>query len=241
MNFCSIATLAFATVSLASPLPAQASVPRYQFVPGETLRYLIQRDPYFADPKAAIEKVSGEDYRPPIVERLTEKVLSVAPDGTATLKLTLAPEPGFEDDTHPQAAISRTVTVTATGHIVSVLGMASRNSPPEQDLMRGLVSLAPILSMRKDGLAVETRQSPLIVTRSTSPDHDGTLLQTTTATRSNRLVFDCRQGQLVREISTETLTLSLVMTGRGRRGSDDFGHVIPNSTVVQTLTIERCD
>jgi hypothetical protein len=31
------------------------------------------------------------------------------------------------------------------------------------------------------------------------------------------------------------------MTGRGRRGSDDFGHVIPNSTVVQTLTIERCD
>jgi hypothetical protein len=237
MSICSLALLVFTTASLASPMPAQAAAPRYQFVPGETLRYVIQRDPYFADPKAAIETVSGEVYRPPIVERLTEKVLAVAADGTAMLTLTIAPEPGFEDDAHPQTVISRTVTVTAAGRIMP--GPACGNSPAEQDLMRGIVSLAPILSRREDGIAVETRQSPRVVTHSTSLDHDGTLLQTTTAAQSDHLVFDCRRGQLVREVCTETITLSLVMTGRGRRGSDDFGHVIPNSTVTQTLTIER--
>jgi hypothetical protein len=237
MTICSFAVLAFATVSIASP--THAAAPSYQFVPGETLRYLIQRDPYFDDPKGAIETVSGEDYRPPVVERLTEKVLSVKRDGTATLKLTLAPEPGFEDEAHPQAAISRMVTVTASGRVVSVSRTALGNSPAERDLLRGIVSVPPILSMRKDGLAVETRRSRPVVTQSTSPDHDGTLLQTTSAAQSDHLVFDCRRGQLVREVCTETITLSLVMTGRGRRGSDDFGHVIPNSTVVQTLTVER--
>ena len=72
-----------------------------------------------------------------------------------------------------------------------------------------------------------------------SPDHDGTLLQTTSAAQSDHVVFDCRRGQLVRSVSTKTITLSLVMTGRGRRGSDDFGHVVPNAQVVQTLTVER--
>ncbi len=220
-------------------MPAHAAAPRYQFAPGETLRYLIQRDPYFDDPKGAIETVSGEEYRPPIVERLTEKVQSVKADGMATLKLTLAPEPGFEDEDRPQAAISRTVTVTAAGRIVSVSGAALGGSPEERDLLRGIVSVPPILSMRKDGLAVETRQSRPVVTQSMSPDHDGTLLQTTSAARSDHVVFDCRRGELIREVSTETITLSLVMTGRGRRGSDDFGHVVPNSTVVQTLSVER--
>jgi len=32
-----------------------------------------------------------------------------------------------------------------------------------------------------------------------------------------------------------------VMTGRGARGAADFGHVIPNVQVIQTMTIERQD
>ncbi len=216
-----------------------AATPRYQFTPGETLRYLIQRDPYFDDPKGAIETVSDEDYRPPVVERLTEKVQAVKADGTATVLLTLTPEPGFEDEERPQAAISRTVVVSPSGKVLSVSGAVLGGSPEDRDLLRGIVSVPPVLSVRKDSLVVETRQSLPVVTQSTSPDHDGTLRQTTTAAQTDHVVFDCRRGQLVREISTLTITLSLVMTGRGRRGSDDFGHVIPNAQVVQTLTVER--
>ncbi len=235
----SFAALALAAVFFALPLPARAAAPRYQFTLGETLRFLIQRDPYFDDPKGAMETVSGEDYKPPVVERLTEKVESVKADGTATLALTLTPEPGFEDEDAPQAAILRTVTVSPQGKVLSVSGAALGDSAAERDLLRGIVSIPPILSRRKDGLAVETRQSPQAVTQSTSPDHDGTLLQTTSAARADHLVFDCRRGQLVRTVSTETITLSLTMTGRGRRGSDDFGHVVPNAQVVQTLSVER--
>ena len=229
----------FLLAALLSGGSAATALPRYQFTPEETLRYLIQRDPYFDDPKGAIETVAADEYRPPIVERLTEDVLGVKADGTATLLLTLAPEPGFEDEAHPQAALSRTVVVSPLGKVLSVSGAALGDSPAERDLLRGIVSIPPILSRRKDGLAVETRRSPAVVTQSTSPDHDGTLLQTTSATQTDHLVFDCRRGQLVREVCTETITLSLVMTGRGRRGSDDFGHVVPNAEVVQTLTVER--
>ncbi len=187
-----------------------------------------------------METVTADgDYKPPVVERLTEKVLSVKADGTATLSVTLAPEPGFEDETHPQAAISRTLTVTVSGRVLSVSGPALGGSPAERDLLRGFVSISPSLRRREDGLAVEERLTPPVVTQSTSPDHDGTLQQTTTTAQSDHTVFDCRRGQLVRAVCTRTITLSLTMTGRGRRGSDDFGHVVPNSQVVQTLSVER--
>lgn len=231
--------LALIAAPLVSPTPAPAAAPRYQFVSGETLRYLIQRDPYFDDPKGAMEAVAGEEYRPPVVERLTEKVQEVTADGTATLRLTLTPEPGFEDADAPQPAISRTVVVSPSGKMLPVMGSAPQPSPAAQDLLRGIVLLPADMQARKDGLAVETRRSPAVVTQSTLPDHDGTLLQTTTAAQSDRTVFDSRHGQLVRQVCTETITLSLTMTGRGRRGSDDFGHVIPNTQVVQTLTVER--
>ena len=229
-------------------MPAYAAAPRYQFVPGETLRFLIQRDPYFADPKGAMETVTAGEYQPPVVERLTEKVQEVRADGTASLLLTLTPEPGFEDEDHPQAAISRIVVVSPAGKLLSPAGKllspagsAPQSTPAEQDLLRGIVLLTADMQGRKDGLAVKTWRSPAVVTQSTSPDHDGTLLQTTSAAQAGRFVFDCRRGQVVREVCTETITLSLVMTGRGRRGSDDFGHVVPNAQVVQTLSIERRD
>lgn len=218
-----------------APPPA----PRYHWTRGETTRFLIQRDPYFDDPKAAIAAVTEDgEYRPPVVERLTEKVLSVAADGTATLSVTLAPEPGFEDEAHPVAAISRTVTVSASGWVLSVSGAAEQDLF-QRDLLRGLVSISANLRRRKDGLAVEDRAEPPVTTQSTSPDHDGTLLQTTTTAESEHMVFDCRRGELVRAVYTRTITLSLTMTHRGRRGSDDFGHVVPNSQVVQTLSVER--
>jgi len=239
MTSFSLAVLAFAAVSLISPMPAHAAAPRYRFVPGETLRYLIQRDPYFDDPQGAIKTVSGEDYRPPVVERLTEKVQEVKANGAASLLLTLTPEPGFEDEERPQAAISRTVVVSPWGKVLSVSGTALGSSPEEQDLLRGIVFLTAGMHVRKDGLTIESHSRLPVVTESTSPDHDGTLRQTTTAAQAERFVFDCRRGQLVREVSTKTITLSLVMTGRGRRGSDDFGHVVPNAQVVQTLTVER--
>lgn len=233
-------TFALAALVCAALLPTQAPAPRYQWTPGETVRYLIQRDPYFDDPQAAIETVTSDaDYKPPVVERLTEKALAVSADGTATLVVTLAPEPGFEDDANPQAAISRRMTVSASGQVLSVSGAALGGSPAERDLLRGLVSIPPNLRKRKDALAVEDRTEPLVVTQSTSPDHDGTLLQTTQVSEAGHTVFDCRRGQLVRAVWTRTITLSLTMTGRGRRGSDDFGHVVPNSQVVQTLSVER--
>ena len=245
MTICSLAVLAFAAVSLALSLPAQAAAPRYQFTPGETLRFLIQRDPYFADPKAAMDAEDPDaPYLAPAVERLTEKVLSVGTDGGATLSVTLAPEPGFEDEAHPQALLTRTVTVTAVGRVLSVSGgslgdNALGGSPAEQDLLRGFTVLPPGAKARPDGLLVTTQTRPAETLRSTSPDHDGTLLQTTSTATATHLVFDCRRGQIVREVSTETITTSLVMTGRGRRGSDDFGHVIPNAHVTQTLSVER--
>ena len=240
MTICSFAALALAAVSLTLPLPARAAAPRYQFTAGETLRFLIQRDPYFAEPKAAMETVSPEaPYRPPVVERLTERVQAVTTGGTATLLVSLAPEPGFEDEDNPQPTITRTVTVSPSGQVLSVAGPPLGSSPAERDLLRGLALPPPVSAVRKDGLAVITRESPPVVTESTSPDHDGTLRQTTSAAQSDHLVFDGRQGQLVREVSTLTITMSLVMTGRGRRGSDDFGHVIPSVQVIQTVSIQR--
>lgn len=217
-----------------------APPPSYHWTRGETIRFLIQRDPYFDDPPAAMETVTSDaNYKPPVVERLTETVRAVAADGTATLLVTLGPEPGFEDEERPQAAISRTVTVSASGRVLSVAGAALAAGPAERDLLRGLVSIPPNLRRRKDGLVVEDRAEPLVVTQSTSPDHDGTLLQTTTTAEAGHTVFDCRRGQLIRAVWTRTITLSLTMTGRGRRGSDDFGHVVPNAQVVQTLSVER--
>ncbi len=212
----------------------------YHWTRGQTMQFLIQRDPYFEEPKAAIAMVTSDgDYKPPIVERLTEKALAVSADGTATLLVTLTPEPGFEDTEHPQAAISRQVTVSASGRVLSVSGPALGGSPAERDLLRGLVSISPNLRRREDGLAMEDREEPPKTKQSTSPDHDGTLLQTTTTAENDHTIFDCRRGQLVRAIYTRTITLSLTMTNRGRRGSDDFGHVVPNSQVVQTLSVER--
>ncbi len=238
MVFASFASLTTPALQASSPLPL--SSPDYRFVRGETTRFLIQRDPYFDEPKMAMEMViSDGDYKPPIVERLTEKVLSVSADSSATLRLTIAPEPGFEDAAHPQAAISRTVTVSASGQVLSVSGPALGGSPAERDLLRGLVSMSPDLRRREDSLAVEDRAEPPVVTQSTSPDHDGTLQQTTVTAQSDHTVFDRRRGQLVRAVYTRTITLSLTMTHRGRRGADDFGHVVPNSQVTQTLSVER--
>ncbi len=239
MNILIPAALAFAALSAVLPANAQAP-PHYQWTPGETTRFLIQRDPYFDEPKTAMEAAASDAaYRPPIVERLTEKVLTVRADGTATLLVTLAPEPGFEDDDHPQAAISRTVTASASGRVLSVSGGALGGSPAVRDLLRGLVLIFPELRRREDGLAVEDQAEPLVVTQSTSPGHDGILLQTTTTAETDHTVFDCRQGQVVRRMLTRIITLSLVMTHRGRRGSDDFGPVVPKTQVRQTLSVER--
>lgn len=239
MIFCSFAAFAFMAVSSIPSVLAQTPAPRYQFVPGQTLRYLIQRDPYFDNPAGALETVTEDGaYKPPVVERLTEKVLSVAADGAATLSVTLAPEPGFEDEAHPQAPLTRMVTVTAGGRVLSVSGTPIDAGSAERDLLRGFAALPPGAAVRPDGLSVTTQTRPPVVVRSTSPDHDGRLLQTTSAAQTDHIVFDCRRGQLVRAVSAETITISLVMTGRGRRGSDDFGHVIPNAHFIQTLTIE---
>ena len=245
MNTFLLIALAFAPALLAPSASAQVQnlptpAPRYHFVPGQTLRYLIQRDPYFADPKGAMGADDpGALYLAPAIERLTEKVLSVATDGTSTLTVTLTPEPGFEDDAHPQAPLTRTVMVTAAGRVLSVSGEPISEGSAARDLLRGLAALPPGTKARPDGLSVTTQTHPAVVVQSTSPDHDGTLLQTTSAATTSHIVFDCRRGQLVREVSTETITTSLVMTGRGRRGSDDFGHVIPNTHVIQTLSVER--
>ncbi len=108
----------------------------------------------------------------------------------------------------------------------------------------GVVGTEMALATRmggRRGLAVITQALPPAVAQSRSPDHDGTLLQTTRSERADRIVFDVGAGNLRRSTSTLWVTLSLVMTGRGARGSADFGHVIPSVRVLQTMTIERQD
>lgn len=217
-----------------APAQPPAAMPplRYHFTPGQKLRYLIMRDPYFADPAAAIETTNpNAPYRPPIVERLTEEVQSVEANGMATLKVTLEPEPGFEDDTHPAAPVTQTVMVSPLGQAVSPALLPS--------FLRAFFRLPAAPAQRKNGLAIITQTLPPSVTRGTSPDHDGTLLQTTRSARSDRLIFDIDAGNLLRQTSTLVVDLSLVMTHRGARGSADFGHVVPNIEIIQTMTIER--
>ena len=252
MNNRVLAAVILAAFSLAStPVPragAQSARPperlQYHWTAGQTLRYLIQRDPYFADPEGAVAAINpGREYQPPVVERLTEAVQAVGADGTATVALTLTAEPGLDDDAHPQATLKRTVTVTPSGRILAVSGGALGRSPAERDLLRGLPAL-PATADRAAAsgqAAVWTHALAPAVTERRSPDHDGTLLRTTRAAQSDQIVFDRAAGSLVRLDSTLAISSRLVMTGRGRRGIADFGHVVPHVQLIQTLSVERQD
>ena len=234
-----------------SPLPL-----RYKFTAGEKLRYLVMRDPYFADPAGAVNLTNPRaPYKPPSVERLTEEVQAVQRDGTATLKVTVGPEPGFEDEANPISPLSQTVTVTPLGQVISPAAPAAGflraffrlpaslpGTAWKGVAFRGTAPVETALTLdtvREGGLAVITQTLPPSETKSTSPDHDGTLLQTTQAAQTDRIVFDAGAGNLLRQTSALAVTMSLTMTNRGRRGAADFGHVIPNLQVVQTMTIER--
>lgn len=252
-------------VPSAQAQPAAAPVKlRYHFAPGQTLRYLIQRDPYFTDPAGSVETTDpNAPYRPPVVERLSEEVLAVGRDGTTTIQVTVAPEPGFEDEADPQPPVTRTVRVTPLGQVLTPAA-----DPATRELLRAFFRLpaAPAglgetwkgtafrgaekvettLTLTAGrggtgGTAIITQTLPPTLTQSRSPDHDGTLLQTTRSAQADRIVFDAGAGSLRRQASVLTVTLSLVMTGRGARGAADFGHVIPNVQVIQTMTIERQD
>ena len=237
---------------------------RYHFAPGQTWRYLVQRDPYFDDPAGAVETTDPNmPYRPPVVERLTEEVLAVGTDGAATIRVTVAAEPGFEDESCPQPPLTRTVQVTPLGQVLTPI-----LDPAVRERLRVFFRLpaAPVRAgetwkgkafqgtdkVETDaaltaewggsrGQATITQTLPPVVAESRSPDHDGTLLQTTRSAQTDRIVFDVDTGSLRRQTSTLTVGLSLVMTGRGGRGAADFGHVIPNVQVIQTMTIERQD
>ncbi len=259
------AALCLVAASAARAQPHAAPVTlRYHFTPGQTLRYLVQRDPYFDDPAGAVETTDPDaPYKPPVVERLTEEVLAVGSDGAATMRVTVATEPGFEDEAAPQPPVTRTVRVTPLGQVLTPV-----DDPAMRELLRAFFRLptAPVgpgetwkgtefqgaNRVRTDlaltavqygnrGWAVITQVLPPTVAESRSPDHDGTLLQTTRSTQSDRIVFDVGAGSLRRQVSTLTVLLSLIMTGRGARGAADFGHVIPTVRVIQTMTIERQD
>lgn len=269
MNLCplfGLAAFGLVSVPAAHAQPAAGPVKlRFHFVPGQRLRYLVQRDPYFDDPAGAMETTDPDAaYKPPVVERLTEEVLSVGRDGTAMVRITVVPEPGFEDAVSPVRPAAQTVAVTPLGQM-----LAYPDLYPVPGFLRaffrlpaapvrpggawagktfqgaGVVGTSLALAARTSGgsrgLAVITQALPPTVAERRSPDHDGTLLQTTRSQRADRIVFDVGAGNLRRSTSTMSVTLSLVMTGRGARGSADFGRVIPNVRVIQTMTIERQD
>jgi len=262
--------VSFAALSLGPASAARVPTPdapvklRYHFAPGQTWRYLVQRDPYFDDPAGAVETTDPNmPYRPPVVERLTEEVLAVGTDGAATIRVTIAAEPGFEDESCPQPPLTRTVRVTPLGQVLTPIV-----DPAVRERLRVFFRL-PATPVRAGetwkgkafqgtdkvetraaltaewggsrGQATITQTLPPVVAESRSPDHDGTLLQTTRSAQTDRVVFDVGTGSLRRQTSTLTVGLSLVMTGRGARGGADFGHVIPNVQVIQTMTIERQD
>ena len=193
----------------------------------------MQRDPYFADPAGAIETADpNAPYRPPAVQRLTEQVLAVRKDGAATLRLTLASEPGFEDGTPPE---TQTVTVTPLGQ---VSGAPEGLTPP---LLSAIFRLPDTPVPTQGGLAIITQEGLPAVTENRASGHDGTLLQTTRSRRSDRIVFDIRAGNLLRRTGTVTGSLSLVMLRPAGRSAADFGRVVPNLPLLQTLTVERKD
>ena len=261
-----LAAFGLVSVPAAHAQPAAGPVKlRFHFVPGQRLRYLVQRDPYFDDPAGAMETTDPDvAYKPPIVERMTEEVLSVGRDGTAMVRVTVAPEPGFEDAADAAKPAAQTVAVTPLGQMLEYPDLY-----PIPDFLRaffrlpaapvqpggtwtgktfqgaGVVKTSLALVARtgggSQGLAVITQALPPTVTERQSPDHDGTLLQTTRSQQADRIVFDVGAGNLRRSTSTMSVTLSLVMTGRGARGAADFGRVIPNVRVIQTMTIERQD
>ena len=261
-----LVTLALLFIPIAQGQPATGPVKlRFHFVPGQILRYLVQRDPYFDDPAGAMATTDPDAaYKPPAVERLTEEVLSVGSDGAATVRLTAAPEPGFESEAGPQPPVTLTVRVTPLGQILTPAVDADTRpllraffrlpAAPVRarevwagtavqggDMVKASLALAARASGGSRGLVVITQALPPAVAESRSPDHDGTLLQTTRSKRADRIVFDVGAGNLRRSTSTMSVTLSLVMTGRGARGSADFGRVVPNMRVIQTMTIERQD
>lgn len=250
----------------AAPAPGPPVTLRFHWVAGRTLTYLVQRDPYFADPARALEAADPDaPYQAPVVSLLTEEVLAVGGDGAATLRVTLAPAPGFEDEARPRPPRAETLTVSARGQVLGRSGGVSGGAEdwemlsafvrlPDGPVRAGAAWPAPsaggpgggrlaLASVRGGvrGLAVLTRAAPPDVVEARSPDHDGTLLQTTRTARAGRVVFDLARGEVARETLTLTATVSLTMTGRGRRGVADFGRVVPNVQTVQTWTLERRD
>ncbi len=238
------------------PAPAEAPVPgvtlRYRWVVGQTMMYLVQEDPYFADPARALAAAEPDAaYAAPVVMRLTEEVQSVARDGTATLKVTQIAAPGFEDEAHPETPTVWTAVVTARGEMSGVKTPEVMTQAFPR-LPAGPVQVGAswagrdgrrltltVLRGGPKGLAIVTQTCPAATGERRTPDHDGTLLQTTRTAQTGRIVFDLSRGQVARQVQTRTVTATLVMTGRGRRGVADFGHVIPNVKAVQTLTFER--
>ena len=206
---------------------------RYKWTMGQTLRYLVQQDPYFADPASAIETTDlSAPYRPPSVLRLIEQVLAVGKDGTATLRLSLTPEPGFEEEGRPSLA-EQVVTVTALGQVVS--GDSGLVAP---ELLSAVFRLPQAVPSAKGAFVILTQDDPPCEMKSITPSHDGLLQQTTQSRRCDRAFFGVGDGMLVRRRISITGSLSLVMIRPRQRAAADFGRVVPNLPIFQTLTIE---
>ncbi len=230
--------------------PASAITLRYRWAVGQTMTYLVQQDPYFTDPAGALAAAEPDAaYAAPVVMRLTEAVQSVARDGTATLKITQTAAPGFEDEAHPKPPVVWTARVTARGEVSGIAApeVLTRAFPrlPAGPVRVGASWAGPggarltLTALRGGELAILTQTYPAAISERRTPDHDGTLLAATRITQTGRIVFDLGRGQVARQVQTRTVTATLVMTGRGRRGVADFGRVVPNVRVVQTLTIEK--
>jgi len=238
------------------PAPAEAPAPtvtlRYRWAVGQTVTYLVQQDPYFTDPARALAAAEPEAaYAAPVVTRLTEEVQRVARDGTATLKITQTAAPGFEEEAHPEPPLVWMAVVTVRGEVsgVKTPEMLTAMFPrlPAEPVRVGASWAGPdgtrltLTALRggPKGLAIVTQTFPAATGERRTPDHDGTLLQTTRTAQTGRIVFDLSRGQVARQVQTRTVTATLVMTERGRRGADDFGRVVPNVQAVQTRTMER--
>ena len=242
MNFLKPISALVILSTLGFPLTASAQAEqahltaalRYKWTMGQTLRYLVQQDPYFADPAGAIETTDlSAPYRPPSVLRLTEEVLAVGKDGTATLRLSLEPEPGFEEEGRLPLVV-QVVAVTALGQVVP-----GDSGPITPELLSAIFRLPRAVPSASGAFVILTQEDPPCEKISTSPSHDGLLRQTTLSRRSDRVVFGLGDGILLRRRISITGSLSLVMIRPRQRGAADFGHVVPNLPLFQTLTIEQ--
>lgn len=236
MTFRFLAVLLLALLSTGGILPpaVRADAPRYKFQPGQTLRYQVTFDSR-AQNLAASTDLTGEGAAPgrQVTEFVTARVKAMRGDGTAVLEVTCEPWRN-SDLPGPQTC---TLRLAPDGRR---LPREPGDAPaPSVSATLPFPVLLPARPLANPALVEMEQTTPNVVTRQQTRGHDGLLVDMTQRRQSQRIVFDVRAGNVLKQAGTTWITRTLKMTARGKRGSDDFGRVAPVTRLVLSTTVQR--